>query len=68
MYNNIDVSDKRLKVIRQILEERYKGDKIESIVYVKHDTDRYYVAVGWESGKLGDEEVTYKEITEYENK
>jgi hypothetical protein len=66
MYENIDVSQKRMEIIRRILEERYQGDVIENIVYVKSDTDRYYTAVSWRSGKLGDEEVTYKEIEELE--
>jgi hypothetical protein len=66
MYNNIDVSQKRMEIIRRILEERYQGDEIENIVYIKNDTDRYYVAVSWKSGKLGDEEISYKEIGELE--
>jgi hypothetical protein len=66
-YSNIDVSKERMKVIRRILEERYSGEEIQDIVYVKNDTNKYYVAVSWKSGKLGDEEVTYKEIEEYNN-
>jgi hypothetical protein len=66
MYDNIDVSKKRLNAIKKILEKRYKGEEIENVVYVKHDSNKYYVAVSWKSGQLGDEEITYKEIEKYE--
>jgi hypothetical protein len=66
VYENIDVSQKRMEIIRRILEERYQGDEIENIVYIKNDTDRYYVAVSWKSGRLGDEEISYKKIEEFD--